>query len=80
MMASTGPSQTIPVVYFSKRWLYLCQIEAKTPGVHSSETGALIPYIWESMNAFGFITTTRWVFPVSVRQVVRKVMISARPA
>merc|ERR1719253_680654 len=56
-MASTGPSQTIHVVFLSARLLYFCQMDANTPGVHSSLTGSLTPYIWESVMALGFIMT-----------------------
>mmetsp|Transcript_37397 Transcript_37397/g.96688 ORF Transcript_37397/g.96688 Transcript_37397/m.96688 type:complete len:320 (+) Transcript_37397:5238-6197(+) len=78
-MASTGPSHTIHVVLFRLRLLYFCQIEAKTPGVHSSLTGSLTPYICESVIAFGFMTTRLCGAPSFVRQFVRTCAISVLP-
>mmetsp|Transcript_29952 Transcript_29952/g.85603 ORF Transcript_29952/g.85603 Transcript_29952/m.85603 type:complete len:216 (+) Transcript_29952:1599-2246(+) len=78
-MASTGPSQMIHDVYFSERLFFCCQMEANTPGVHSSLMGSLNPYIWESVIAFGFILMILWGLLFPVIQSVRTVAISVLP-
>mmetsp|Transcript_25628 Transcript_25628/g.73725 ORF Transcript_25628/g.73725 Transcript_25628/m.73725 type:complete len:248 (+) Transcript_25628:1979-2722(+) len=78
-MASTGPSQMIHVVFLMERLFHFCQIEAKTPGVHSSLTGSLTPYICESVMALGFMITLWCGFPSLVIHVVRICAISVLP-